>query len=198
MNIMENQSHVVDVRGRACPQPVILTRQALEQSQQDLVTVVADNDTARDNIVKMAESLSCEVEVDRRGHDYYIAITKPDDFGTSLEPREEILFLVASDSLGRGSEDLGSLLMKNCFYALSEQGGLGKVIIFINGGVKLACTGSPALDFLLELQRDGAEIFACGTCLDYFNLKEQLSVGQVTNMYTILDYLQKVPKVIYL
>jgi selenium metabolism protein YedF len=195
---MEQQPDVVDVRGLACPQPVILTRQALERSQQDRITAVVDNETARDNIVKMARSLSCGVEVDQRGDGFYIAITKPEDFGAALEPQENLLFLVASDSLGRGSEDLGKLLMKNLFYTLSEQGGLGKVIIFINSGVKLACTGSPALDFLFELQQDGAEIFACGTCLDYFKLKDQLSVGQVTNLYTILDYLQKVPRVIYL
>ena len=52
---MEQQSDVVDVRGMACPQPVILTRQALERSQQDRITVVADNETARDNITKMAQ-----------------------------------------------------------------------------------------------------------------------------------------------
>jgi selenium metabolism protein YedF len=195
---VEQQSDMVDVRGLACPQPVILTRQALERSGQDRITAVADNETARDNIVKMARSLSCGVEVDQRGDDFYIAITKTEDFGAALEPQENLLFLVASDSLGRGSEDLGRLLMKNLFYTMSEQGGLGKVIIFINSGIKLACTGSPALDFLFELQQDGAEIFACGTCLDYFKLKDQLSVGQVTNMYTILDYLQKVPRVIYL
>ena len=195
---MENQADMVDVRGLACPQPVILTRAALGRSQQDMITVVADSETARDNIVKMARSLSCDVEVDRRGTDFYIAITKPEEFGTALEPRESLLFLVASDSFGRGSDELGQLLMKNFFYSLSEQGGLGKVIIFINSGVKLACTGSPAMDFLFELQQDGAEIFACGTCLDYFKIKDQLSVGQVTNMYTILDYLQKVPRVIYL
>lgn len=195
---MENQSDTVDVRGLACPQPVILTRQALESSPEEKLTVLADNETARDNIVKMAKSLSCEVEVNRRGSDFYIDITKPEDFSTALEPRESLLLLVASDSLGRGSEELGKLLMKNFFYTLSEQGGLGKVIIFVNSGVSLACTGSPALDYLLELEQDGAEIFACGTCLDYYKIKDQLSVGQVTNMYTILDYLQKVPKVIYL
>ncbi len=195
---MERQAGVVDVRGMDCPQPVILTRRALEQTRQDRITVVADSETARDNITMMAQSLSCGVEVNQRDHDFYIDITKPEEFGAALEPQENLLFLVASDCLGRGSEELGMLLMKNFFYTLSEQGGLGKVIIFINSGVKLACTGSPALDSLFELQQDGAEIFACGTCLDYFKLKGQLSVGQVTNMYAILDYLQKAPRVIYL
>jgi selenium metabolism protein YedF len=195
---MEDKLAVVDVRGLACPQPVILTRQALDKSAGERLTVVADDEAARDNIVKMAQSLSCRVEVEHQGSDFVISITKPEDFGTALEPQENVLFLVASDSLGRGSEELGRVLIKSFFYALSEQGGLGKVIIFINSGVHLACTGSPVLDHLFELQQDGAEIFACGTCLDFFKVKEQLSVGQVTNMYNILEYLQKVPRVIYL
>jgi selenium metabolism protein YedF len=189
---------MVDVRGLVCPQPVILTRNALEQARQDRITVVADSEADRDNIVKMASSLSCGVSVDRSGPDFYIEITRPEGLSVALELRESLLFLVASDSLGRGDEDLGRLLMKNFFHALAEQGGLGKVIILINSGVKLACTGSFALDSLFMLQQDGAEIFACDTCLDYFRLKGQLSVGQVTNMFTILDYLQKVARVIYL
>lgn len=195
---MEDKLGAVDVRGMACPQPVILTRQALDKSAEEMLTVVSDDEVARDNIVKMAQSLSCGVQVEQQGSDFVISITKPEDFGAALETQENVLFLVASDSMGRGSEELGRVLVKSFFYALSEQGGLGKVIIFINSGVTLACTGSPVLDYLVELHQDGAEIFACGTCLDFFKLKEQLSVGQVTNMYSILEYLQKAPRVIYL
>jgi selenium metabolism protein YedF len=195
---MGSRTDIVDTRGLACPQPVILTRRALETSLQDKITVIADSETARDNIVKMAQSLSCGVEVDRRGPDFYISITKPEDFTADLELHEHLLLLVGSDCLGRGSDELGRLLMKNFFYTLTEQGGLGKVIIFINSGVNLACSGSPVLDYLYELEREGAEVFACGTCLDYYKLREQLSVGQVINMYTILEYLQQAPRVIYL
>ncbi len=195
---MGSRSDIVDVRGLACPQPVILTRQALEISQLMKITVVADSETARDNIVRMAQSLSCGVEVDQRDADFYINITKPVEFSADLEPQEHLLLLVGSESLGRGSDELGKLLMKNFFYTLTEQGGLGKVIILINSGVHLACSGSPVLDYLYEMEREGAEVFACGTCLEHYKLREQLSVGQVTNMYAILEYLQKIPRVIYL
>lgn len=190
--------HIVDARGLACPQPVLLTRKALEAVEGGSITAVVDNEAARDNIIKMATGLSCTVDVDSRGKDYYIRITKPEQYATVLEPRESQLYLVASESMGRGSEELGKLLMKNFFYALSEQGGLGKVIIFLNSGVKLACSGSPILDYLYELAQDGAEVLACGTCLDHFQLRGELSVGQVTNMYSIMEYLQKVSRVIYL
>ncbi|MDH7577365.1 MAG: sulfurtransferase-like selenium metabolism protein YedF [Bacillota bacterium] len=195
---MGKKAELVDVRGLSCPQPVILTRKVLESSGRQQVTAVVDNEVARDNIVKMARALACEVEVDHKGSDYYIRITKPEDFSPELDPQESLLVLVTSESLGRGSEELGKLLMKNFFYALTEQGGLGKVLIFLNSGVYLTCTGSPVLDYLYELEQDGAEILSCGTCLDYYQLRESLGVGEATNMYAILDYLQKIPRVIYL
>ncbi|NPV29458.1 MAG: sulfurtransferase-like selenium metabolism protein YedF [Firmicutes bacterium] len=194
---MEKKAEFVDARGLSCPQPVILTRRVLEKGGQR-VTAVVDSEVARDNIVKMARALACEVEVEREGSDYYIHITKPEDLAPELDPRESLLILVTSESLGRGSEELGKLLMKNFFYTLTEQGGLGKVLIFLNSGVHLTCTGSPVLDYLYELEQDGAEVLSCGTCLDYYRLRDRLGVGEVTNMYTILEYLQKIPRVIYL
>lgn len=195
---MENHEDIVDARGLSCPQPVILTRRALEAAEKRRITAVVDNEVARDNIIKMATSLSCSVSIDRQGKDIYIHITKPEQYSTALDTHENVLFLVTSDTLGRGSEELGRLLMKNFFYALTEQGGLGKVFIFLNSGVNLTCSGSPILDYLYELQQDGAEILSCGTCLDYYRLREKLGIGQITNMYTIVEYLQKIPRVIYL
>ena len=37
----------------------------------------------------------------------------------------------------------------------------------------------------------GIRILACGTCLDYLNLKEKLVIGEITNMYTIVELLCK-------
>lgn len=195
---MGNKTELVDVRGLTCPQPVILTRKALEASRERIVTAVVNSEVVRDNIIKMARSLACEVEVNHKGPDYYIHITKPEGLPTILEAQENLLILVNSSTLGHGSEERGKLLMKNFFYTLSEQGGLGKVFIFLNSGVFLTCTGSEVLDYLHELNQEGAEILSCGTCLDYYKLRDQLCVGKVTNMYDILEYLQKIPKVISL
>ncbi|AFV10317.1 SirA-like response regulator protein [Thermacetogenium phaeum DSM 12270] len=195
---MSEEGVFVDARGLSCPQPVIMTRKALESAAEGRVTAVVDNEVARDNIVKMARSLSCEVDIDRAGSDYYIHITRPEHFSTRLQRQETQLFVFSSDCLGRGSEELGRTLMKNFFYSLCEQGGLGKVLIFLNGGVRLTCTGSPVLDYLIELQQDGAAILTCGTCLDYYQLRSSLGVGEVTNMYAIVEYLQQCPRVVFL
>jgi selenium metabolism protein YedF len=193
----KNQGNFVDARGLSCPQPVILTRRALSAGG-DQVTTLVDSEVARDNIVKMATALSCSVEVDSREKDFYIHITKQENTAADLETLETLLVMATSESMGQGSEELGQLLIRNFFYTLSEQGGLGKVIIFLNGGVKLACEDSPALEHLFELEHSGAQIMACGTCLDYYKLRDRLAVGQVTNMYTIVENMQKIPKVLYL
>ena len=44
-------------------------------------------------------------------------------------------------------------------------------------------------DVLKELEKKGVEILSCGTCLDYFGLKDKLVVGSVTNMYDTVESL---------
>ncbi len=73
----------------------------------------------------------------QRDSDYYLGLTQPEGFTTRLEPQENLLLLVTAAGIGRGNEELGQLLMKKFFRALSEQGGLGKVFIFSTAGFTL-------------------------------------------------------------
>ena len=49
---------------------------------------------------------------------------------------------------------------------------------------------------LLFLDSVGVEIVNCGTCLDFFKLKDDLKVGSITNMYDIVERMEKAEKVI--
>ena len=89
--------------------------------------------------------------------------------------------------MGTGSEELGRLLMKACINTLEELSPRPAVLVFYNAGVKLACKGSPVLSSLVELEAQGTKLLVCGTCLDYFKLKENLAVGTVSNMLDILQ-----------
>jgi len=100
--------------------------------------------------------------------------------------------------LGRGDDTLGNVLIKSFFYTLNENDVVGKTLIFLNSGVKLTCSGSEVLEHLMSLEKRGTEILSCGTCLDFYGLKEKLCVGKITNMYHILELLIKAPKVIHL
>jgi len=60
-------------------------------------------------------------------------------------------------------------------------------MIFMNSGVSLTTEGSEVLELLKAMEEKGVELLSCGTCLDYYGLKEKLAVGKVTNMYAIVE-----------
>ena len=56
-----------------------------------------------------------------------------------------------------------------------------------NSGVRVVATESDALAALQALQAKGVEILVCGTCLDFYQLKSAIQVGQISNMFAIMD-----------
>ena len=98
--------------------------------------------------------------------------------------------------LGRGSEELGSILVRNLFSALTQNDQLPHFIIFINKGVFLACEGSTVLEYLIYLEKQGVEILTSRTCLEYYQIKHKFCVGSISNMYTILAKLSRAEKIL--
>jgi len=91
-------------------------------------------------------------------------------------------FWFTTDTLGTGDEELGALLMRNLIYSLARGSELPERLMFMNGGVRLTCEGSPALEDLRMMAASGVLVKSCGTCLDYLGLKENLAVGEVGDM----------------
>lgn len=106
------------------------------------------------------------------------------------------VFYITADSLGRGDEELAKILMQSFLGALAKEEKQPAKVIFTNSGVNLVCTGSTVLDSLKVLAGKGVEILACGTCIDYYNLKEKVAVGRVTNVYEIVNSLMAAENVI--
>jgi len=92
------------------------------------------------------------------------------------------IFLVQSEGLGRGDEQLGSMLMANFLRLLGESQDKPGSLIFWNAGVRLLCEGSPVLNRLKQLEEQGVELLACSTCLEHFDLMDKLAVGKPTTM----------------
>ena len=92
--------------------------------------------------------------------------------------------------MGRGDDELGHKLMKAFIFAVTQQEELPSTMLFYNGGAKLTVEGSPVLDDLKGLAEQGVEILTCGTCLDFYGLKEKLAVGGITNMYEIVEIME--------
>ncbi len=198
----------VNAIGDACPIPVVKTKKAIEALTADeTVVVLVDNETALQNVTKAARTMGFEAQqetVSDKEFKITIQVVKG-----AVAPAEEVpaacccegykknyVVAVSSDKMGEGSEELGEVLIKAFFFALTQQDELPGTIIFYNGGVKLSTEGSPVLEDLKNLAAQGVEVISCGTCLNFYQLSEKLAVGEVSNMYDIVEHLRKADVVV--
>jgi selenium metabolism protein YedF len=197
----------IDCRGLACPQPVLETKKALEAAGAEEIFVLVDNPSSRENVRRFAESQGHQVIISEEKGVFELKVKKGKgkEKTEAVERRAEkiqgvaswdIVVFIDTDSLGRGSEELGKILMRSFLQTLEQSEVHPQRIILINSGVKLACEGSEVLEDLQEFAAKGVEILSCGTCLDYFGIKKKLLVGRVSNMYEILNSLTRAGKVL--
>lgn len=201
----------VDARGKACPEPVVLAIKELDalaaaNRPGEWVEVLVDNEVAVENLKRLASSRSFEVQVSTEPADsaWRVCIggggssepiataSKPDDAGVArgaASSYEGKIVAVGSEFFGRGDDQLGALLMKGLIYALAAAALPPAKMVFFNGGAKLTCEGSAALEDIRVLEQRGCEVWTCGTCLDYYGIKERLAVGGITNLYAISEML---------
>jgi selenium metabolism protein YedF len=196
---MEEMMRVVDARGKPCPQPLLMTRKAMGEGVGEL-TVMVDNEGSAENVRRFAGKSGYSVTVRQQGGDFLLDLR---DAGKGRSaPEEETLrrdssfrflknrsLLIPADSLGRGSEELGRILLKALLNTLAENEVLPGKIILINAGVKLACDDPETVEALQGLESRGVEVLACGTCLDYYELTEDLKAGRISNAHEILNVL---------
>ncbi|MBN1550914.1 sulfurtransferase-like selenium metabolism protein YedF, partial [bacterium] len=98
----------------------------------------------------------------------------------------------------RGSEELGAVLMRAFLGVLGDIDTKPRMIIFFNTAVKLTVQSSRVLDLLEKLVESGVTMLVCGTCLDYFSLKDQVRVGIVSNMYDIADTMLTADRLVFI
>jgi len=192
----------VDARGMQCPKPVIETKKAIENVNEGTITTIVDNEVAKENVAKLAKSLSYDVNVEEINGDFHVNIYKgileKDFMPKPKSSTRDLVILIGKDSMGEGSEELGKVLIKGYFYTLTESKPFPKAILFINSGVRLTTEGSEVIEHIRKLEGEGVEILSCGTCLDYFNIKDKLIVGGVSNMYTIVEKMNEAKNTIRL
>jgi len=200
---MSDVLRTLDARGQACPQPVILTRKALADGV-GLLEVLVDDASSRENVARFASYAHCVVErIEEEGPVSRILIrpmavgpdqpgrvfARPEPAAPAFPAAKAETVLIAAAGIGGGDEHLAALLMRAFLYTLTEGETLPVRIILMNGGVRLAVEGSESLINLRRLAERGVEILACGTCLEFYQLKDALAVGRVSNMYEIAGLL---------
>ncbi|MDO8579201.1 MAG: sulfurtransferase-like selenium metabolism protein YedF [Dehalococcoidales bacterium] len=135
----------------------------------------------------------------------YVTLKKGKTQSPAAEPAHtvksaaKIVLFIGSDVVGRGDDHpLGSLLMEKFLHTVGGLPQKPETILMINTGVKLVAEDSLALGELKQLETQGIEIMACGTCLQRFQLSDKIKVGKITDMYSIADALFKADKVVSL
>jgi tRNA 2-thiouridine synthesizing protein A len=192
---------VINCRGLACPQPVITAKRALEELKGGELVVIVDNASACGNVERFAHTQGCKVEVKRKEEDFYVHIQKikVEDEERTARPNQnekKVVVYINSQLFGGGDEALGSFLMKAFLKTLLDLENQPSRLILVNSGVQLAAEGSKVLETLQTLSERGVEIVACGTCIDFYELKAKIRVGGISNMYDILQSMLEADRVI--
>lgn len=200
---------VVNAIGEQCPIPVVKATRALkEMKESGILEVHVDNEIAVQNLTRMASGYHFSGTAKQESEKHYIytiEVTQP--LSDAIEEPELVCedctpaggkLVVAVDTavMGRGNDELGKTLMKGFLYGLSQLPTLPATILFYNGGAHLTTEGSDSLEDLRNMEARGVEILTCGTCLNFYGLTDKLSVGGVTNMYSIVEKLAGAGKVI--
>lgn len=197
----------LDVRGMACPLPVVQVKRALEAAQGEELHVLLDDGAPRENVKRFAQGRGYQVQEEKLEDGFAFTITGAGEgAGTAAAPRGAVpaaatgptVMLIGADRMGDGSDELGRLLMKNFIITLLDLNDLPDRIFFVNSGVLLAAEGSEVIEALEELGNRGVEVLSCGICLDFYKKKEHLAAGGVTNMFAIAESMLKARSVVRL
>jgi hypothetical protein len=108
------------------------------------------------------------------------------------------IILITNNGMGKADVQLQQILIAKYLGLLSQSGELPAAICFYTEGVRLVCEASPVLDQLRGLEANGVRLLVCSTCLNYFNLTNNVRVGIVGGMGDILEAQMKAEKVITL
>lgn len=198
----------VNAFGLACPKPLMMAKAKIDEGAREL-SVYVDNEIAVKNVSRLAEKYGLNVAVETIEGGWSVNFSEGDrGVAAAAAPAAApactpagcgYAVFIGKDHMGEGDPQLGYNLMKMAIYTLSESEDVPASVLFMNSGVKLVAGDErQIIDSVNKLIEKGTEVLVCGTCLDFYGLKEQLKVGEVSNMYDILGRMQEAAKTITL
>lgn len=194
----------VDARGQICPKPLILTKQALNESAVGtIITVVIDNETSCQNVERFLRDNGLEPQLNHNGRLSTLTFTKramelsaPNAVDYCIPSSGTYVVALASDTVGRGPAELGAILVKGLIEALKSVTPAPTHLILYSSAILLATDNSPLVDSIRALEQRGIKVLICGTCVDYYQKKSEIHVGTISNMLSILEVQAATGKVI--
>ena len=195
---------VLNCKGMACPLPVVNTKKATEEMNTgDVLKVTVDNEIAVQNLLRFASHKGYDASSEKLSESEFIitmvigestvsaiSVEEEDLTCTPDSRRKGMLVVLSANTMGTGDPKLGTALMKAFVFALTKQDRLPETILCYNTGAYLTCEDADTLDDMKLLESEGVTILTCGTCLDFYGIKDKLAVGGVTNMYDIVERME--------
>jgi len=197
----DDNTIALDCRGMSCPKPVLETKKLYASLPPGgVIKTLVGNPSAAENVRRAMEKSGgiAVIKADESGN-LLVDIKKPAGCGLIEEAaktdKPHVVF-ISSNIMGRGNDELGSILLKAFIGTIKDVAPLPSHIIFINSGVLITSEDSQLVNTLKELEDLGVNILSCGTCLNFYNRMNDLKVGIVSNMYDILNTLTQASKVV--
>lgn len=194
-------NEIIDCRGQLCPQPLIMAKQAINDSNiRDGFILLIDNETSKENVERFLADNNMIFETKKEDDCFKIAVSKTgekvhigaEEYCPTVAkkaPDQNRVIVIKNNKMGMGEDELGSILIQGFINTIKAVSPLPHKIIFYNNGVKLTLKDSPVIESLKELEKLGIKLLVCGTCADYFRIKDKIGCGSISNMYDILDSL---------
>jgi selenium metabolism protein YedF len=95
------------------------------------------------------------------------------------------VYLLNGECLGRGDDVLGAKLMATFLRTVGNVEPRPDAIVFYNAAIRLLASRSPHVEVLQALEHSGVDLLACVTCVEFFDLTDDLVVGSMSNMREI-------------
>ena len=202
----------LDGFGLPCPMPLVMVKKEIDKGERE-ITIRVDNETAVKNITRLASKKGMPFSVADVEGGFRILVggegvaTATGSVTPSATPAAcgiggstcGYSVFIGKDHVGEGDGQLGRNLMKMAIYTLNQADLPPMNLLFMNSGVQLLCQDEPQIvDSVREMMSKGTDVLVCGTCLDYYGIKDDLRIGEVSNMYDILERMHESDKVITL
>ncbi len=188
----------IDCRNLACPEPVIRTKNALEGLKKgEKLEILVNSIAPKENISRFLKNQNVEFSIEQNGAETKITAVKGesklelanfDEFVCEITPKAKKTVVYLNEEYA-GSGDVGvSLLAK--FLGALLQVEKPEYVICVNNAVKMTTNRAhPSFKPLKDLEAAGVKILSCGSCLEAYKLVSDLSVGEMSNAYEVMQIL---------
>ena len=188
----------IDCRNLACPEPVIRTKNALESLKVgEKLEILVNSIAPKENISRFLKNQNVEFSIEQNGAETKITAVKGesklelanfDEFVCEITPKTKKTVVYLNEEYA-GSGDVGvSLLAK--FLGALLQVEKPEYVICVNNAVKITTNRAhPSFKPLKDLEAAGVKILSCGSCLEAYKLVSDLSVGEMSNAYEVMQIL---------